>query len=59
MQMLGYTEEDLDNMIGGVDHAITSFVVEDEIDKEILGWLKMTKTLLQGLPLEGHFSDAE
>jgi len=51
--MLGYTKEDLDNMIDAVGSAITT--VDSDDDPWLHGSLSKTHEFLQGLWAEGYF----
>ena len=52
--MLGYTEEDLDEMIGAIQSALTK--VNSDDDPWLHGNLYKAEEFLRGLWEEGHFS---
>jgi hypothetical protein len=52
--MLGYTENDLDNMMGAIQAALTK--VNSDGDPWLHGNLTMAEEFLRGLWEEGHFS---
>ena len=51
--MLGYSKEDLDNMIDGLESVITT--VNSDDDPWLHGTLSKTSEFLQGLWAEGYF----
>ena len=54
--MLGYTKEDLDNMVDAVASAITT--VNSDDDPWLHGSLSKTQEFLEGLWAEGYFDHA-
>lgn len=54
--MLGYTGEDLDEMIGAIQSALTT--VDDTDDPWLHGNLNKAMEFLQGLWAEGYFDNA-
>ncbi len=55
--MLGYSENDLDEMIGGLQIAISALEKGEDND-EVLEWLNKTMEFLQALWDKGYFNDA-
>ena len=51
--MLGYTLEDLNNMIYGVDNAM--LLINSDENPAIYNYLVTTREFLQGLWAEGYF----
>jgi hypothetical protein len=51
--MLGYTEEDLNEMMNGLESVLTT--VNSDDDPWLSGSLNMTLVFLQGLWAEGYF----
>ena len=56
--MLGYSENDLDEMIGGLQIAISALNKGEDND-EVLEWLNKTMEFLQALWDKGYFNDAK
>lgn len=56
--MLGYSENDLDEMIGGLQIAISALEKGEDND-EVLEWLNKTMEFLQALWDKGYFNDAK
>lgn len=53
-EMLGYSENDLDEMIGGIQIAIAE-LKKGLNDDEVLEWLNKTMEFLQSLWDKGYF----
>jgi len=53
-EMLGYSENDLDEMIGGIQIAIST-LEKGEDNEEVLEWLNKTMEFLQSLWDKGYF----
>jgi hypothetical protein len=56
--MLGYMENDLDEMIAGIQAAIEA-LNQDENNEEVLVWLNKTLEFLQALWDKGYFEDVQ
>jgi hypothetical protein len=52
--MLGYSENDLDEMMGGLQIAIST-LEKGEHNEEVLEWLNKTMEFLQALWDKGYF----
>lgn len=55
--MLGYSQENLDEMIGGIQIAIAEFT-KDPDSEETVAWLQMSMEFLQQLWDQGYFSNS-